>query len=229
MATTLDGIVCFGSGGHASVVVDAALASGRGMLGYVVPASEAHRIGEAGPHGLPVVAAEGPELAARLSDCGASHFIVAIGSISASRVHVRMAAFAAGLALPLEPATIVHPSAVVAAGARIGPGTFIAAGAILNPFVAVGRNVIVNTRASIDHHCRIGDHAHIAPGSVLGGGVMVGDCVHVGIGAVVALGRIIGDRATIGAGAVAIHDVPPDASVFGVPARVKPSLHSHTG
>lgn len=228
MATTPQRIVCFGSGGHASVVVDAALASGLALLGYVVPASEAGRIGESGPHDLPVLAAEGPQLAARLTEIGVSHFIVAIGSVAASRVHARQAAFAAGLALRLEPAAVVHPSAVVAASASVGPGSFVAAGAILNPFVAIGRNVIVNTRASIDHHCLIGDHAHVAPGSVLGGGVIVGEAGHVGIGSVIGLGCVIGDRATVGAGAVVIHDVSPDVSVYGVPARIRPPAGSST-
>jgi serine O-acetyltransferase len=47
----------------------------------------------------------------------------------------------------------------------------------------------------------------------------IGDGVFVGAGARVLGGITIGDRAQIGANAVVVHDVPPDTTVVGVPAR----------
>jgi acetyltransferase-like isoleucine patch superfamily enzyme len=46
----------------------------------------------------------------------------------------------------------------------------------------------------------------------------------IGSGAVIMCGVTIGERALIGAGAVVTHDVPADAVVAGVPAR----LHART-
>jgi acetyltransferase-like isoleucine patch superfamily enzyme len=43
--------------------------------------------------------------------------------------------------------------------------------------------------------------------------------VSIGSGAVILCGLTIGERARIGAGAVVTHDVPPDATVAGVPAE----------
>jgi acetyltransferase-like isoleucine patch superfamily enzyme len=43
----------------------------------------------------------------------------------------------------------------------------------------------------------------------------------IGSGAVIMCGVTIGERALIGAGAVVTHDVPVDAVVAGVPARVQ--------
>ncbi len=43
----------------------------------------------------------------------------------------------------------------------------------------------------------------------------------IGSGAVIMCGVTIGERAMVGAGAVVTHDVPDDAVVAGVPARVR--------
>ena len=49
---------------------------------------------------------------------------------------------------------------------------------------------------------------------------VLGDGVFVGAGAKV-LGSVrVGDGARIGANAVVVHDVPPHATVVGIPARV---------
>ena len=48
----------------------------------------------------------------------------------------------------------------------------------------------------------------------------------IGSGAVILCGVTIGERALIGAGAVVTHDVPPDAVVAGVPARLRRSGES---
>ena len=80
-------------------------------------------------------------------------------------------------------------------------------------------NTIVNTGATVDNHAAIGDHVHIAPGVHLGGQVRIGEGALVGIGAVVLPGVTIGAWSVVGAGAVVTADVPPGATVVGVPAR----------
>jgi len=70
---------------------------------------------------------------------------------------------------------IVHPSAVLSSGVRIGAGTLIVAGAIVNIGTELGRGVILNTGCSVDHDCRLADFVHVAPGARLAGGVTVGE------------------------------------------------------
>lgn len=50
--------------------------------------------------------------------------------------------------------------------------------------------------------------------------VVIGDHVFLGANAVVMMGVTIGDRAVVAAGAVVTGDVPDDAVVGGVPAKV---------
>lgn len=113
-----------------------------------------------------------------------------------------------------------HPSAVVAADVVVGPGTMICAGAVVNPGSVVGVNVILNTGCTVDHHNRVGDHVHLAPGVHTGGEVTVGDGVFVGIGATIIPGRTIGPWSTIGAASVVTKDIAPGVSAVGMPARV---------
>jgi len=81
-------------------------------------------------------------------------------------------------------------------------------------------DILLNTGCTIDHHNRIGDHAHIAPGVHLGGQVEIGQGALVGIGATVLPQRRIGAWSVVGAGAVVADDVPDNATVIGVPARL---------
>ncbi len=72
---------------------------------------------------------------------------------------------------------------------------------------------------SVDHEVSIGAFAHIAPGASLAGYVTVGDGALVGVGASVTPGRTIGAWSTVGAGSAVVRDVPPGATVAGVPAK----------
>jgi sugar O-acyltransferase (sialic acid O-acetyltransferase NeuD family) len=113
-----------------------------------------------------------------------------------------------------------HPKAVMAPDVHIGPGTMICAGVVVNPAANIGCNVILNTGCTIDHHNRIGDHVHIAPGSHLGGEVHIGAGSLVGIGATVMPGKHVGSHCIVGAAALVQQDIPDGSTAIGVPARI---------
>jgi len=204
-------VVLLGGGGHGEVVADILLAERRNgraidIVGFVD--------NDPNTHGRYLVGGRvlGPE--SRLPTIPHDALIVSIGDNARRR----------SLFLKLQAngerfATARHPASVLAPDVRVGEGSMIAAGVIVNPGSKVGRNVILNTASSIDHHCVIGNHAHIAPGARLGGGVSVGDIALVGIGAVVLPGVAIGPGAVIGGGAVVIRNVPAGLTVAGNPAH----------
>ena len=190
------GIVIVGTGDHARVISDLAIAAGHPVIGNVdlEPRGDPAELGR---DGLPSLGA--PRLdEAWLRDHPGARFVVAIGANE-----VRRRIFERCVALGLEPIGLIHPSAVVLGGARIAPGA----------------QVIVNSGATIDHDGDVRAHAFIGPGARLAGRVTVGEAAHIGIGAVVKERTIIHADAFVAAGAVVVADVPAGTRVAGVPAR----------
>ena len=99
-------------------------------------------------------------------------------------------------------ASVIHPSAVVAADVILGDGVQIMAGVVVQTGTKLEDNVLVNTRSSIDHDSLIGAHVHIAPGVTLSGGVTIGKGSHVGVGVTVIQGVTVGENCLVRAGSV---------------------------
>jgi sugar O-acyltransferase (sialic acid O-acetyltransferase NeuD family) len=114
---------------------------------------------------------------------------------------------------------LIHPTAVFSAQAEVGEGTVVFPQAVVQAGVKLGKQVILNTGCIAEHDCRIADFVHLAPRSVLCGGVQVGEGSLIGVSATVLPGIKIGKWATVGAGAVVTQDVPDFATVTGIPAK----------
>lgn len=99
----------------------------------------------------------------------------------------------------------------VPASCKIGKGTKFGYGGI---------GVVIHARAEIGENCIIGQNTTIGGPSGLYEVPKIGNKVEICAGARV-LGPIkIGDNAIIGANAVVIKDVPKNAVVAGVPAKI---------
>jgi serine O-acetyltransferase len=114
--------------------------------------------------------------------------------------------------LPLElifnKLNVVVCHCIIGRGAEFGPGFVLihSSGVVINGAVRGG------SRIYIEHQVTIGAERRDVP--------LLGNDVFIGAGARI-LGRItICDGAKIGANAVVIHDVPPDHTAVGVPARM---------
>jgi serine O-acetyltransferase len=90
----------------------------------------------------------------------------------------------------------------------------------IGPGVSFGhrQGIMMGKRVKIGARCKIRHQVTIAGGR--GGGATIGDDVQIGAGAKIIGPVHIGNRARIGANAVVVKDVPDDATVVGIPARV---------
>jgi UDP-perosamine 4-acetyltransferase len=167
-------------------------------------------------HGISVIG--GDEVLGTASSRGYGAFAMGLGGVGDNGPRARL--FERAISAGLRPLTLVHPSAVISASARLGDGSACLWGAIVAARATIGKNVIVNSGAIIEHDCRIGDHAHVASGATLAGTVQVAAFAHIGAGAVVRQGLSIGARAVVGAGAVVTKPVPEGVTVVGAPARI---------
>ena len=112
----------------------------------------------------------------------------------------------------------IQKNAVVGRRCKISSHTFICEGVTVEDEVFVGHGVMFindrHPRAAVAGRIQTDDDWNVVPTRVRTG-------ASIGSGAVILCGVTIGSRAMIGAGAVVTRDVPDDAVVAGVPARVQ--------
>ncbi|MDD2868338.1 acetyltransferase [Neomegalonema sp.] len=198
-------IYIYGSGGHARVVADAALACGLEIAGFFDddPARWGSFVMEA-----PVLSPQGIE---------PGDFVAAIGS---GGVRQKVASRLLGAGWRLR--SLIHPRGCVSPRARLEAGVFVAAMAVVGPDAQVGEGAIVNHGAVVDHDCDVGAYAHVAPNATLGGGARLGVRAMAGAGSVLLPQVSLGDDALLGAGAVATRDLAAGMKAAGAPARPLP-------
>lgn len=200
-------IYIIGAGGHAQVVIDAAIKAGFKIYGIFD--NNRDLIGKE-VLGIPIIGEI--EEVKKIQD---AKFVVAIGENEVRKKIVERLGFTDDYY-----ATIIHPSVVIGKNVNIGLGTMVLGGVVINTGTSIGRHCIINTSSSIDHHNKISDFVHIAPGIHTGGNVEIKEGTLLGIGTSVIPGIKIGKWSIIGAGTVVIEEVPDYATVVGVPGRV---------
>jgi sugar O-acyltransferase (sialic acid O-acetyltransferase NeuD family) len=115
---------------------------------------------------------------------------------------------------------VVHPAASIGAEVKLSRGALVQAGTVLSVNIDVWDFATVNIGATVSHDCSLGPFSTVSPGASLGGRVSVEEGAFIGVGATVIQNISLGAWSVVGAGAVVLDDVPPNAVVAGIPARV---------
>lgn len=122
----------------------------------------------------------------------------------------------------------IEPGAIIRNPVEIGKNAVIMMGAVLNIGSQVGEGTMIDMNAVLGGRATVKNHCHIGAGAVLAGviepasavPVIVEDNVLIGANAVILEGVHVGKNAVVAAGAVVIEDVPDNAVVAGIPAKV---------
>lgn len=115
--------------------------------------------------------------------------------------------------------TLIHPSAVVSASAKVGRGCVVGPFSIVSADTRAGEFVGLNAHASLGHDVQIGAYSTLSAYVDLTGAVKVGMRTFFGTGARAMPGVSIGDDCMIGAGAVMVRGAPSGATYYAAPAR----------
>jgi UDP-3-O-[3-hydroxymyristoyl] glucosamine N-acyltransferase len=144
---------------------------------------------DAGPGDLTFLS--NPKYARRVGETKASAIILgkdappsALPTLRAPDAYLAFARALAILVPAARPAPGIHPTAVVAKSAKVGPGSS------LGPYVVVEDDAVIGKDAVL--------RAHV----VIGRGARIGDSFHAHAGAVVREGCVVGSRVTLQDGAV---------------------------
>lgn len=107
----------------------------------------------------------------------------------------------------------------------IGDGTiireFVTVQVAENAITSIGSGCYVMTKAHIPHHAAVADNATIACLAVVGGHGIIGEGAYLGLSSVLHQRIAVGAGAMIGMGGIVTKHVPPFATAFGSPVRVR--------
>ncbi len=122
----------------------------------------------------------------------------------------------------------IEPGAIIRDHVEIGDRTVVMMGAVINIGAVIGEGTMIDMNVVLGGRAMVGKNCHIGAGSVLAGvieppsanPVVIEDDVVIGANAVVLEGIRVKCGAVVAAGAVVIEDVPENAVVAGIPARI---------
>ena len=205
-------ILIFGSGGHAKSIIDTLKSDNKyEIVGLIDTSDKVGSICE----GYKILGTD--EALKYYYSKGIKYAIIGVGSTGIPLCRLRLYDMLKreGYKLPI----IIDSTAIISSNTDIGEGTFIGKGVIINTGTMIGKNCIINTGSIIEHDCSIQDHVHIAPGTVLSGGVCVETMTHIGASTTVIQGLRIGQKTIIGAGSVVTRDMKSGIKAYGCPCK----------
>ena len=85
----------------------------------------------------------------------------------------------------------------------------------------IGSRCFVMNKVHVGHDAVVSDDVTLAAHASLAGHVEIGEGANVGLASAVHQRRVVGPGAMVGMGSVVTRDVPPWATAFGSPARVR--------
>jgi sugar O-acyltransferase (sialic acid O-acetyltransferase NeuD family) len=119
-----------------------------------------------------------------------------------------------------KPATLVHPTAVLASNVEIGAGSYIGPAAVISFNTKIGAHVVIDMHVSIGHDAVLNDFCAVFPGARISGRCSLGEYALVGSNATLLPETCVRERAVVGASSLAHGLVETDTTILGVPGRV---------
>lgn len=150
------------------------------------------------------------------NECDATAVYCPIGN---NKLRVRFLEYAKSLGYKTP--CFVHSSVIMHSSVTIGDGVYILLGAKIMPYTKIDDYVMISMNALVAHHNHLKRGTFISTGVNFGASITANENSYIGIGATIMTGiHNLGKDCVVGAGAVVIRDVPDNAVVAGVPAKI---------
>jgi sugar O-acyltransferase (sialic acid O-acetyltransferase NeuD family) len=114
---------------------------------------------------------------------------------------------------------LIHPTAAVGPGCKLGRGIILCRNAVVTTNVSLGDHVHFNLGAACGHDAVIGEGCTLSAHCVVTGHAVLDRGVFFGTSASVTEHVHVGELAVLGAGSVAFRDVPAGQTWLGVPGK----------
>lgn len=115
----------------------------------------------------------------------------------------------------------IHPSVIISPNVEIGNGVYIMMGSMIMPYTKIENYTMISMNVCVAHHSILSKGVFLSTGVNFGASIMAEANAYCGISSTIMTGVArIGKNCMIGAGAVVIKDVPEDAIMAGVPAKI---------
>lgn len=201
--------IMFGRGGTATDALEAVLALGHDLVGFVDETSDRPI-----PHLLPHLPVFRDPLQA-IEATGTSTLFIAVGDNWARQsIFEKLETSLGGV----EFLTLVHPQASVGLGATIGAGSYVGPFARVGNMVRLGRGAAVRPYSVLGHESVFGDFCSFSAGAVTGGMVVGGSRVALGLNASVREKVRIGSGTVVGSHSFVNSDFGSNLVLVGSPA-----------
>ena len=126
------------------------------------------------------------------------------------------------LSLGYEVPNFIHSTVVLSPNVKIGDkGIYILPKTVIMPWCNIHDFVMMSVNSVVSHHTILEEGVFLSFGVNFGASIIAHKYAYIGISATIMTGvHELGENCLIGAGAVVIKDVPINAVMAGIPAKV---------
>ena len=126
------------------------------------------------------------------------------------------------LSLGYEVPNFIHSTVVLSPNVKIGDkGIYILPKTVIMPWCNIHDFVMMSVNSVVSHHTILEEGVFLSFGVNFGASIIAHKYAYIGISATIMTGvHELGENCLIGAGAVVIKDVPQNAIMAGIPAKV---------
>lgn len=117
--------------------------------------------------------------------------------------------------------SFISPFNGISSYTQVGNGCIILNQAASEPGVMIGENCIINKRANFGHGAVLGPYCSIGPYSIIASDTVMGEGCYIGMGAIIQPKVKLGKNVIVAAGSVVSKNIPDNAVVSGIPAKIR--------